>query len=52
MTNRKLMDKVNKWLSFIAATVALTSVVLMASVSNGFHFDGRGEQEVDWHCVH
>lgn len=45
------MDKVAKWLPFTAATLAQISVALTASVSNMFHFDGHGKQEVNWHCV-
>lgn len=45
------MDKVAKWLPFTAATLARISVALTALVSIMFHFDGHGEQEVNWHCV-
>lgn len=51
MRNRKLTDKVAKWLPFTASTQAQTSVALTASVSNVFHFDDHGEQEAAWHWV-
>lgn len=51
MSSRKLLDKVAKWLPFTGATLARTSVAPTASMSKGFYFDGRREQEVDWHCV-